>query len=561
MSHFSTNKTSYLIIIIFGLFFFYVCLDRQQAYYDIHATMDTARAIIESDAVNHKHQFHTWRVSGNISYVVVLNLLFGFEGATRAVHYFSVLWVVLALLLIFRLSYLWLGEKSTALPIALTATIPVILHYTPTGTQDVMLLALPALMIWVLADTITLKEERWRYVLFVFATTFAISVRLTFVGFSFLLLFAMNFKKCSWKQLVWRQWPTVISLILALMSQLLILVALRGREFGWYTFYNGLKGMVGAHTGQMQSTDFIDSHWDIFTSVLWGVGPLLFVLGLLGMGLAIRKKEEWSWLLGALTFWMFAHVIIIPMAHTRYYIPLILVLVICSSYVIKSFHKTAALTFLFLLGAQGIYALSIEIPYNLLESQKRHLAQELLDVLEKDWHPKKDQIYWRGQLFTTVTTEDHFLPEDAYYNIHSVGPSSFNYGLKHHVRHWYPKKMIGWSKIDVWSKGVMDKAIIEKAMDGDIFIISPARGVYKTKQMKPIGSFKDIEKLHPIEGELTHQLPLVVQRVRRRFLKEGEKATGPYIWKERNESLQGRELIWVDKLQLFDRNGKKLLKN
>jgi hypothetical protein len=535
-------------------FFLPVSLNTQASFYDTQSAIESARALFNADP--YSYQFHTWRPVGQVLYFTLAAGVFGEKNLLLFSHVSSLFWVLLGLAGSLRLCFLWLGKQYLPLVAFLLLSSKLILHYGPSGIIDLYHFALIPCAILFLEDPRAPKSSFLRFAGFLFCMFFAASTRMTIFGLAFLfLLLKKNPRSTRLKQLT----ALIFTVIGLLLLHLTVLFLLRGREYGWLTFKNFYQGMVFSHLDKVPHLSFFPAIELFFNAY----GIVFLPLALAGLFYMFLKKEIFSPYFTSAFLWTLAHNFLFPNDKARYFLAILPFIILAIPYFLRQLPPLQKRFALCLLLFQAGSFLTTELPYHREESLKNSLARHLFTTVSKWKKPGiRMRLFWMGQLYNTQTATFPDLPHERSYNIYSLGPASFNLFADPPLKFFHPEKNIDWFCLKSWRKGFISPEMKNEALDGDIFIVSPALKIYSSQELPPSPrTLGDIEDIFPSRETPRWQLPLLLFRLRRQFLIQG--IDGPPRPFASQEIVQGkrREIIWIDRLELCTREGKFLLKS
>ena len=354
------NKIRFIILLVLSLLILLPpAFERTISYYDNVAAVESGRALLKSDV--HTYEFHTYRPVGQVLYAAVLAAVFGVAQSAQAFFVFSVLWIILGALGIARLATLWLGSSWGPPAYVLALLSPAALHLSSSGYVDLSHVAVTAWGLLALLDPKSPADPRLKYLLFWLAFILASMLRPTFLGLAFVLLFALDFGRCSWRSLFFRQALMALGIPVVLSCQLLMFIRLRGLEYGWHTFKNLNVGLFQSHVGVVDYFHFDSKSWLIITAGQ-GLGWILTITGLAGLLVALSRKLPWARVAAAFIVFLVVHSLIIPIAQARYFLIALVALVPAALWLCRQLPALPQKGLLILLTGSALFTLSVNSP-------------------------------------------------------------------------------------------------------------------------------------------------------------------------------------------------------
>ncbi|MGE4158443.1 MAG: hypothetical protein AB7F75_05035 [Planctomycetota bacterium] len=545
----------FLVLIAFGLL--WAACNSPHDTYDNQVTMENAKAILHMD--DDLYTFQSWRPMGHNLIFAILAWIGGESRLPFTIHLASLLGLIFSAGCLYRAALALHGSIVALTTLVILATLRPLLHWAPVGTSDMFALPPFALALLVLTRPSS-KGTMW---LLILCTLFITSVRPTYLPIIPLMLLA--------SQPSWPRFRKAVAVGLAgcglyLGIQLTVLVALRGREYGWTSFLTANLGQSVWHL-----KDSVRDPWGgFFTMLLWGPGPLVPLVGL--WALLKSRKESWARMgLVPVVCLVAVHVVLIRAFELRYLLTLGLPLAWGAALALSRAGKLRPWLVALLCVTQGV-SLGCEILHHTQSASRPLLARKILDDI-REWEPRRGRVFWRGQLFTTLTDEAPDVPGDRSWNIVSLASTGFNMISDLRVINLHPERGMEWASLHP-AKGWLESFIAPKLLDGDILIMSAAKTCYMMQNLPAPMSEDELASWDPEQdGDSLVQNPLLVQRVRRARLEP----LGENRWKAGDLELRGHpdmtlegappalralplkpglwDLIWVDRLKVLDRKG------
>lgn len=529
--------------------------------YDNQVSAENAKALLHMD--DHLYDFQSWRPMGHNLLYLALAALAGEERMPLLIHLASVAALALSALAFFLAVREIHGGATALIALTLMATLRPLLHWGPVGVSDMFALLPHALALLILAR----PPSRWSSLLLVLLTVAAGSLRPTYIPLIPLMAWAW---RPSWRSCVSWASKGLVAGVLCTGLHLVVLVALRGREYGWHTLVSAYAGSSKWHLSDQVHDPWSHLAW----LLLEGPGPLVPLLGV--AGLLRFWREAWARPLVLLCLWIvFVHVIMVRAFELRYLMILSMPLCWAAAHLLFSMTRGRTLVVL-VLAATQIPLMALEIRHHVAASARPFLAERILGILA-EWEPRKHRVFWRGQFFTTLTDEVPAPRGDRSWNIVSLATASFNFVSDFRVTHLHPERPMKWEFLEP-TRGWVEPDVAQGALDGDILILSAAKTCYMMGNLPPIMSPEALALWDPSKDTDTLvQNPLILERLRRERLTpvgEGIWKAGPLLLKGHPETrLEGApfahravllrpgtwDLVWVDRLQIVDRNGRRYM--
>lgn len=552
------NKSVWILIALLLAGLFWSAFESPHDTYDNQVTMENAKAILHMD--DDLYSFQSWRPMGHNLLFTFLAWWVGEEHLPLSIHLASAMSVVFSAVCLYLGARSLHGPTVALLSLGILATLRPLLHWGPVGTSDVFALPPFAFALFILARA----PARFSGYIMVLCTLAITSIRPTYLPLIPLMMFVAN---PGWPALRRACAVGFSGCSMYLLVQLAVLVTLRGREYGWTSF---LAANLGQSVWHLK--DSVRDPWGgALTMALWGPGPVVAFMGI--WALLKSWREPWARMcLVPVIFLVAVHVILIRAFELRYLLTLMPPLAWGTALTITRTGNLRPWLFMLLCLTQG-FSLGCEILHHTRSAERPMLARRIFDDI-RDWHPQRGRVFWRGQLFTTLTDEGPDVPGDRSWNIVSLASSSFNMVSDLRVKNLLPEKGVEWDSLDP-SKGWLESFIIPRLLDGDILIMSAAKTCYMMRNLPAPMTPAELATWNPEPDEdKMVQNPLFVQRVRRAKLEP----LGEGRWQAGELQLEGDpavrlegcplahrvlplkpglwDLVWVEQLKVFDREGK-----